>query len=139
MRTITIILLILGTLLLSGSASPAQSNAIREDDRAWIDSLAVQYRSNYMKANLAVDSAALVALYMELAVMLSNCDLEYQADRSEIDEAVAFYARQQQAFIFKKKLYEVEKRAHELISAPCYSGQREGVRHTRRASRYFRR
>ena len=111
MKTIAIFSLIVGGLLLIGFRTQAQSHTVPEADRDWIDSMAVQYRSDYREAVLKMDSAALGRLYKRLeAMIVDNCKIQDRTKRSDIDDAVIFYAREHQAFRLKKRLYAEEKK-----------------------------
>lgn len=110
MKTLLLSILLIGSaMLLIGFKCDAQSN---DADRDWIDSLAVQYRNEYIKSAISSDQADLDTLGMQVDTLIFNLKQDNEncsrQGRDELINSIIQYEDARRALVLRKHVYERE-------------------------------
>lgn len=112
MKTLLLpLLLIISGLLLIGSTCHAQP---KDSDRDWIDSLAVKYRTDFIKSAMLRDQAMLDSIEASVYALIFNLQNGGKLDQTTIDtlvKAVRQYDDERQAQQLRRLAYKEEMRS----------------------------
>ena len=111
MKTLLLsLLLIISALLLIGSSCHAQS---KDANRDWIDSLAVKYRTDFIKSAILRDQTTLDSIATRLYVLIFDLQKHGKPEQATINtlvKAVRQYDDERQAQQLRKAAYKEEMR-----------------------------